>query len=648
MRVETQRLLAEGMAKRPVDELAAFLSYADQRVRLRAQFELVARGPEGAAALLAIARKNERQLPRIHGIWGVGQLGRRDVSAVVPMVELLKDGDAEIRSQAAKVIGDAAYEPAADAVAGLLKDPSPRVRLFAGTALSKIGGPRHFDAIVAMLDANKVKETYLRTAGVVALVRACEKDASPLAALATHANRNVRLAAIVALRRLRSPLVERFLADKDEWVLAEAARAIHDDESVPQSLPALAAMLERPGLLNEPLLRRAINANLRVGDQPSARRLVAFATSGAPPMLRTDALRALAWFAQTPKLDRVEGRYRGLGDRDAKLAHAALDPGITRLLKDASHAVRNATVEAIQQLRFDAARDRLAQLAIDAGQPTTVRVPALGAIYTLASPQTREAVAVALKSDDARLRGAALGVMAKLDPENGGTLAALKAALAGESTPERQAALVALGGVKSKEATALLARWVDDLVAGRVPPSLQLDVIDSATAAKERTLTAKLKKYQSAKPKGDVLAAHAECVEGGDAAEGEAIFKSGQCTQCHLVGGLGGNVGPDLSHVASRLVRQELLESIVNPNAKIAEGFGTISVTTKDGDTTTGTVQNETPTQLTLKGDDGQVVVIKASEIESRTKPSSAMPPMAEVLKPGEIRHVVQYLSTLK
>jgi putative heme-binding domain-containing protein len=111
---------------------------------------------------------------------------------------------------------------------------------------------------------------------------------------------------------------------------------------------------------------------------------------------------------------------------------------------------------------------------------------------------------------------------------------------------------------------------------------------------------------------------------------------------------MGGSVGPDLSHVASRMARRDLLESIVTPNAKIAEGFGTISVTTKDGDTTTGTVQKETPTELTLKGDDGQVVAIKISDIESRTKPSSAMPPMADVLKPGEIRHVVEYLNTLK
>jgi putative membrane-bound dehydrogenase-like protein len=649
LRVETQTLLREGLGKRSTPELSEFLGHADQRIRLRAQFALVARGTEGAAALLKNAQKNENQLARIHAIWGVGQLGRKDVAAIVPIVDLLKDADPEIRVQAAKVIGDAGYELAADAVAGLLKDASPRVRMIAGIALSKIGAARHFDAIVTMLNENKAKDTLIRHAGVVALVQACARDATPLAALASHANRNVRLAAIVALRRLHSPLVERFLDDKDEWVLAEVARAIHDDDSIPEAMPALAKVLDRSGLLNEPLLRRAINANLRVGDAESAHRLVAFATSGAAASLRAEALETLAWFAHPPVIDRVEGRYRKLPDRDERLAQAALDPVVTRLLGDVSPAVRNAAVRAIQQLHFDAARDRLAGLALDEAQPPTVRGPALRAIYSLKSPQTRDAVSKTLNSKDARLRATALEVLAKLEPERPDTFLYITVALEGKSSvPEQQAALAALGGMKSKDAVAKLGNWVDLLVAGRVPAPLRLDVLEAAQASKERTLLAKVRKYESAKPKGSALATYGECIEGGDPIEGEMIFKSGQCTQCHLVSGAGGNVGPDLSHVASRLSRKDLLESIVSPNAKIAEGFATVSVTNKDGDTVTGTIQKETTDAVTLKGEDGQLVTIKTAEIDSRTKPSSAMPVMSEVLRAGEIRDVVEYLSTLK
>src|SRR5213078_571041 len=143
---------------------------------------------------------------------------------------------------------------------------------------------------------------------------------------------------------------------------------IHDDTSIPASVQALARLLDdvqRRKLTNEALLRRVINANLRVGDSAAAGRLAAFAVGPAPAVLRADALNALAWFAIPPKLDRVEGRYRRLPDRDEAIPQAALEPVITRLLNDPSNAVRNATVQAIRQLHFNAARDRLAKIALD-------------------------------------------------------------------------------------------------------------------------------------------------------------------------------------------------------------------------------------------------------------------------------------------
>ncbi len=194
----------------------------------------------------------------------------------------------------------------------------------------------------------------------------------------------------------------------------------------------------------------------------------------------------------------------------------------------------------------------------------------------------------------------------------------------------------------------MLADWTDRLENGNVPASLQLDVLEAATASTNKTLVPKLKKYQAAKAKGDLVAQNIEALEGGDAFEGEFIFKSGQCTQCHIVNNSGGSIGPDLSHVASRLPRLKLLESILNPQAEIAAGYATISVTNKDGDTLTGTVQSETPSELTLKDADGQLLKIKMAEIDSRTAPTTAMPVMTEVLKPREIRDVVEYLSTLR
>ncbi|HSI33376.1 MAG TPA: HEAT repeat domain-containing protein [Tepidisphaeraceae bacterium] len=690
-RAMIKQILGAGFKKRPEPELATMLSYPDQRVRYGAQFELVSRGAGGLEVFRAVVVPADQkkgthigdpQLLRIHGVWGLGQLLRAGTpGAADALLPLLADKDPEIRVQSAKVLADAKHAPAIPALAKLIADDNPRVRYFGAHALGKLApldpaaAKSHLPAVLTLLAKNENKDAYLRHAGVTALIGIGSTDPAVVADLSTHADRNVRMAAVVALRRLANPLVSKFLSDSDEWVVTEAARAIHDDTSIPDALPALASVLDRaipgaPGLpvpkptdspvgavrkthlTVEPLIRRAINANLRVGDAASAQRLARFAVSGAAANLRAAAVDALAWFAHTPKLDMVEGRFRDLGQRDENIPQHALDPVLTKLLNDPAPAVRNSTIAAIQQLNFGAARDRLVVLALDDAQPAAVRAPAVEAAYALKSPKAAEAVDKALKSADPRLRATARTVLAQMKPTDAATLAELKTALASDSVVEQQGALSALALMKHKDAATLLDDWVDRLAAHKVPGPLQLDVIDAATAyataSKDKGLPAKLKKYQSAKGK-DPSATYSETLEGGSAFEGELIFKSGLCTQCHSLGEPGGAaVGPDLSKVAARLPRADLLQSIVDPNAKIADGFATVTVTTTDGDSVTGLVLSESPTELVLKDAEGQTQKLKKSDIDFRGKPSSAMPPMHEVMKPREIRDVIEYLSTLK
>lgn len=64
--------------------------------------------------------------------------------------------------------------------------------------------------------------------------------------------------------------------------------------------------------------------------------------------------------------------------------------------------------------------------------------------------------------------------------------------------------------------------------------------------------------------------------EGGDPARGADLFRHhpvAACSACHSIGGEGGAVGPDLSGVGQRLTRAEILQSILDPNAALAEGW---------------------------------------------------------------------------
>ena len=308
IRGEVRALLAEDLTGRSADALRALLGHADMRVRSRAQFELVRR--LDWAALDGAARESADRLARLHAIWGLGQLGRRAPRRLTSLTSLLTDADAEVRAQAAKTLGDLPFSGSGKALVATLKDPVPRVRMFAAEALGRIRHRAAVGALVEMLAENANRDAYLRTAGVAAL--AAIDDDKALALLPGHPSAAVRIAAVVALRRMRNSGVARFLNDGDEGVAVEAARAVNDEGGIPGALPTLAAMLEWTPFTSEALLRRAISANLRLGTPAAFRRLTTFAARpDLTPKVRTEALAALSVWEEPSPFDRVDGAYLG-------------------------------------------------------------------------------------------------------------------------------------------------------------------------------------------------------------------------------------------------------------------------------------------------------------------------------------------------
>ena len=91
-------------------------------------------------------------------------------------------------------------------------------------------------------------------------------------------------------------------------------------------------------------------------------------------------------------------------------------------------------------------------------------------------------------------------------------------------------------------------------------------------------------------------------LSGGDPQRGLSIFKSKaavECLRCHKVkepGGdlVGGEVGPELSAIGTRQTREYLLESIVDPNKQIAQGFESVILATSDGKVHAGVLRAKT------------------------------------------------------
>jgi len=59
----------------------------------------------------------------------------------------------------------------------------------------------------------------------------------------------------------------------------------------------------------------------------------------------------------------------------------------------------------------------------------------------------------------------------------------------------------------------------------------------------------------------------------GGSTDPMTIIRGAGCTGCHKINGEGGAIGPDLTHVGSRLSANLIRESILLPDAKVAKGF---------------------------------------------------------------------------
>ena len=151
---------------------------------------------------------------------------------------------------------------------------------------------------------------------------------------------------------------------------------------------------------------------------------------------------------------------------------------------------------------------------------------------------------------------------------------------------------------------------------------------------------------------GDSTAAWRDCLDGGDAAKGRAIFfgkVAVSCVRCHRAEGVGGDVGPKLDGIAKEKDRQYLLEAIVAPDAKVADAFRTTVIITDDGRTVAGIVTGEKDGVLTLKTADGGMVEVPLNTIEDRASGPSSMPAdLAGKLTRRELRDLVAWLSSLR
>ena len=194
----------------------------------------------------------------------------------------------------------------------------------------------------------------------------------------------------------------------------------------------------------------------------------------------------------------------------------------------------------------------------------------------------------------------------------------------------------------------VLSDLIARMLQGKLPAGIKLDLMEAVEATRDEKLVAQL---DALKIKGTLTDEFKEALLGGNIQAGNIVFnrnQAAQCVRCHNVGGEGGNVGPSLKGIASRLTREQLLQALIEPSARIAPGYGTISLTLTDGQEVSGLVISETDQEIQLKTNDAEPLRIAINRIKSRENYPSSMPAMGTMLSKREIRDVVEYLSSLK
>ncbi|MFN7804296.1 MAG: HEAT repeat domain-containing protein, partial [Planctomycetaceae bacterium] len=662
------RLLAEGLADRSVPELQTLLAHPSQMIRQEAQFALAAKPfAEAGAALTARLRQQETtgpgRLARLHALWGLGLAWRNQVRTVgplslakkgeylAPVLEALQDADLEVRAQSAVVLGDCRHLAAIAPLTASLADPEPRVRLHAALALAKLvplapaEAPGVGAALVKLVRENADQDVVLRHAAVMGL--AGLNDVLMLKRLAEDPNVSVRLAVVLALRKLRRADLEMFLADNHPAVVDEAARAIYDIP-LTDGFPALAQLAARSGL-SDATMWRVMGANDHLGTPAAAEALASLAARGdVSAAVRIEASRALSAWGRPSRRDRVLGSWRPLPERDPQVAAKEVRQHLAGMLAG-EEGVRKAAIESAVQLGISEIGETLLKLVQDEQARPQARADAVRSLALLKDDRLKQALPRALADRQGLVRGAGLRVLAEQDLAE--VLRRLPRSLEQDDLEEAQVAAELLGQINTAESQTLLSQWLDKAAGGKVASGLVLDLLEAARRRNHPALNAQLEARERAL-QADPQAGLAPMLAGGNGERGRRIFfekNEVYCVRCHKVEGRGGEVGPELTKVAAQQNRQYLLDSILHPDQAIAKGYEPVVILTTDGRQLNGTLRDEDESRLTLMTAEGNVVTVLKSEIDERARGKSAMPEdLAKKLSKFELRDLVEYLAGLK
>ncbi len=136
----------------------------------------------------------------------------------------------------------------------------------------------------------------------------------------------------------------------------------------------------------------------------------------------------------------------------------------------------------------------------------------------------------------------------------------------------------------------------------------------------------------------------------GDPHRGAAIYQRKElaCATCHVIKGVGGKVGPELTTIGTSAPVDYLVESLLLPSSKVKENFHSLVVVTDEGKVVTGIPEQQSEQEIILRLADNTTVAIPKSRVDETKMGGSLMPTdVVDTLPTQELVDLVRYLSEL-
>ena len=213
----------------------------------------------------------------------------------------------------------------------------------------------------------------------------------------------------------------------------------------------------------------------------------------------------------------------------------------------------------------------------------------------------------------------------------------------------------AIGRLLSSTGSALLA--ADAMGEGRMPASVREEILTASLKLPDATVRDLFERFvpdeKRAKRLGSVIKPEQLLSLKGDAGRGRTLFFESaglQCSKCHRVNGKGSTLGPDLSQVAKKSTRAQILESLLEPSKTIEPKWATYALETTDGKVHVGLLKSKTDKEVVL-GTAGDVEVrVPAKKVERLVpQPKSLMPELLlRDLSAEQAADLLEFLSSLK